>query len=326
MQASSSGAVEAPTAGTTAGATATNAVAPAEPIAEEALTAIALRLDSLVQSFEQHPIEQVRQDALEMLGLIDALHRDGIYRLVELLWTGSPAILEKALNDPAVNMLLELYNLVPQDLEPKQQAELALEQVRPYIQSHGGAVDVLDVVGGVVHVRLSGACQGCAGSAMTLKRGIEAALREGFPGFQSIEVHEPVDVAQRKVPQNFIPLQQVGAAPRTLNRPVFTPVGRLEDLPAQSLKAVDVEGKRILLCNVEGEVYAYGNECPGSSLPLEEGVLSGTVLVCPWHNCAFDARTGRRVDNGTGRLQVIPVAVRDGEIQLALNVEPVALG
>lgn len=297
-----------------------------EPTTEDSLAGIALRLDSLVQRFEQHPIEQVRQEALEMLGLVDALHREGINRMVELLWTGSPAVLEKALHDPAINIVLQLYDLVPGDPEPTEQAEMALSQVRPYIESHGGAVDILDVVDGVVHLRLSGSCQGCAGSAMTLKRGIEAALREGFPGFQSIEVHEPVDVTKRKLPANFIPLQQAGTAQRTLNRPVFTSVARAEDLSPGSLMGVQVGDKRILLCNVGGEVYAYGNECPGSGLPLDEGVLSDVVLVCPWHNCAFDARTGRRVDSGTGRLQVIPVAVRDGEIQLALNVEPVALG
>jgi nitrite reductase/ring-hydroxylating ferredoxin subunit/Fe-S cluster biogenesis protein NfuA len=297
-----------------------------EPPVEETLADIAVRLDSLVQSFEQHPSDEVRQAALEMLGLVDALHREGMNRIAELLWTGSPAVLEKALHDPAINMLFQLYDVAPGEPEPREQVEVALAGVRPYIESHGGAVDILDVVDGVVHLRLSGACHGCAGSAMTLKRGIETALREGFPGFQSIEVHEPVDLAQRKLHSNFIPLQQLGAGQRTLNRPVFNTVARAEALPSGSLMAVEVGAKRILLCNVSGEIYAYGNECPGSTLPLDEGVLSDVVLVCPWHNCAFDARTGRRVDGETGRLQVIPVAVRNGEIQLALNVEPVPLG
>ena len=280
----------------------------------------------MVQGFEQHPSEQVRQQALEMLGLVDALHREGMNRVAELLWTGSPAVLEKALHDPAINMLLQLYDLAPGEPEPIEQVEMALAQVRPYIESHGGAVDILEVVEGIVHLRLSGACQGCAGSAMTLKRGIEAALQENFPGFKGIEVHEPVDLIQRKLPTNFIPLQQLGAGQRTLNRPVFTTVARAEALSPGTIMAVEVGTKRILLCKIGGEIYAYGNECPGSTLPLDEGVVNGVVLVCPWHNCAFDARTGRRVDNGTGRLQVLPVAVRDGEIQLALNVEPVALG
>lgn len=297
-----------------------------EPLVDETLADIALRLDNLVQSFEQHPSEEVRQKALEMLGLVDALHREGMNRIAELLWTGSPVVLDKALHDPAINILLQLYDLAPGEPEPREQVEMALAGVRPYIESHGGAVDILDVVEGVVHLRLSGACQGCAGSAMTLKRGIETALREGFPGFQSIEVHEPVDLTQRKLPSNFIPLQQLGAGQRTLNRPVFSTVAHAADLQPGSLMAVEVKAKRVLLCNIGGEFYAYGNECPGTTLPLEEGVLSDVVLVCPWHNCAFDARTGRRVDGGTGRLQVIPVAVREGEIQLALNVEPVPLG
>lgn len=297
-----------------------------DDIPAENLGRIAVRLDALVQSFEQHPNEEIRQSVMEMLTLVDALHRDGIYRLVEVLWTGSPTVLAKALEDPAINVLLQLYDLAPGEPDPVQQAELALGQVRPYIESHGGVVEVLDAVEGIVHVRLSGACQGCAGSAMTLKRGIEAALQEGFPGFVRIEVHEPPELPKRKLPANFIPLQVVGATGKTLNRPVFTPVGGVETVPPGTMRGVDVSGRRILLCNIAGEVYAYANECPGSTLPLDDGVVNGTVLVCPWHNCAFDARTGRRVDNGEGRLQVIPVAVREGQIQLALNVTPVALG
>src|SRR5688572_4566590 len=82
-----------------------------EPPVEETLADIALRLDNLVQSFEQHPSEEVRQKALEMLSLVDALHREGMNRIAELLWTGSPAVLEKALHDPAINILLQLYDL-----------------------------------------------------------------------------------------------------------------------------------------------------------------------------------------------------------------------
>src|SRR2546423_222426 len=92
----------------------------------ESLGEIAMRLDALVQGFEQHPNEEVRQKALEMLALVDALHRDGIYRLVEILWTGSPAVLEKALQEPAINILLQLYDLAPGEPDPVQQAEAAL--------------------------------------------------------------------------------------------------------------------------------------------------------------------------------------------------------
>jgi nitrite reductase/ring-hydroxylating ferredoxin subunit/Fe-S cluster biogenesis protein NfuA len=296
---------------------------------EQSLEVIAHRLDGTVRYFEEHPNQEVRERVLEMLGLVDALHREGIRRLVELLWNGSPAVLEQALNDPAVNVLLQLYEFAPGELEPIEQAEMALMSVRPYIESHGGVVELLNVEDGVVHLRLSGSCQGCAGSAVTLKRGIEAALREGFPGFAGIEVHEPPQAPKRSIPANFIPLQQVGAPARAqpgLKRPVFTAVGQVESLPPGSLKGVVVEGKGILMCNVAGEIYAYRDACPGSDLPLHMGHLNDIALVCPWHNCLYDARTGKRLDGVEGRLDVIPVAVRDGEILLAVNVEPVAPG
>ncbi|HET7076610.1 MAG TPA: NifU family protein [Chloroflexia bacterium] len=292
--------------------------------AQESLAEVAARLDHLIQGFEQHPNQAVRDQALEMLALVDALHREGVRRLVEVLWQGSPTVLAKALADEAVTMLLQLYDLAPLELDPLEEVQAALESVRPYIASHGGAVEVLDVVEGIVHLRLSGACQGCAGSAMTLKRGIEAALREGFPGFQGIEVHEPVAVPQRGR-GGFIPLQAVGEA-RPLNRPVFTAAGSVESLPPGSMQGIVVAGKPILLCNVAGEIYAYRNACPGSDLPLDGGRLRDFTLLCPWHNCVFDARTGKRLDGESGRLDVIPVAIREGTIQLALNVAPVALG
>ncbi len=91
------------------------------------------------------------------------------------------------------------------------------------------------------------------------------------------------------------------------------------------MKGVEAEGIRILLCYLDGEIYAYRNACPDSVLPLDLGKLEGNTLICPWHNCLYDIRTGKRLDGGTGRLQVIPAAIRDGMIQLALNVESVPL-
>jgi nitrite reductase/ring-hydroxylating ferredoxin subunit len=46
------------------------------------------------------------------------------------------------------------------------------------------------------------------------------------------------------------------------------------------------------------------------------------VLVCPWHNCAYDARTGHRVDDRPDEpgLTVVPVAISDGVLKIAVNV------
>jgi Fe-S cluster biogenesis protein NfuA len=63
-----------------------------------------------------------------------------------------------------------------------------IEEVRPYIQSDGGDVELLKVEDNVVYVRLNGACIGCPSSMMTLKGGIEARVREEIPEIESVEM------------------------------------------------------------------------------------------------------------------------------------------
>ncbi len=287
---------------------------------QDSFDQVAQRLDSLVQIFEQHPIIQVRDEAMEMLGLIDALHREGLRHVVAALQAREPALLNQILEDPAVAMLLTLYDLMPPG--PREQVESALESLGPYIASHGCSVEVLDAGSGVVHLSLSCPSNGIAGAKQKLLHDIEVVLRERFPGFRSIDLHEPVEVSAPVEPGKFIPLQQV----RPITRPVFTPVAPIESFPPGTLSGIEADGAHILLCNLDGEVYAYRNACPGSILPLDVGQLKEYTLLCPWHNCVYDIRTGKRLDGGSGRLQVIPVAIHDGMIQLALNVEPVTKG
>ncbi|KAG1678494.1 hypothetical protein FOA52_014527 [Chlamydomonas sp. UWO 241] len=61
-----------------------------------------------------------------------------------------------------------------------QSVDAALAPVRPYLRSDGGDVEVVDVVGGVVLLRMTGACTSCAQSATTMRLGVEAALRRAF--------------------------------------------------------------------------------------------------------------------------------------------------
>ena len=64
----------------------------------------------------------------------------------------------------------------------------ALEDVRPMLQADGGDVELVAVTeDGVVQVRLQGACQGCPMSQITLKRGIETAVKQKVPGVASVE-------------------------------------------------------------------------------------------------------------------------------------------
>ncbi len=67
------------------------------------------------------------------------------------------------------------------------EVEKVLESIRPALQADGGDVQLVDIDGGVVKVRLLGACNGCPMANMTLKGGIEAALKERIPAVERVE-------------------------------------------------------------------------------------------------------------------------------------------
>jgi Fe-S cluster biogenesis protein NfuA len=65
--------------------------------------------------------------------------------------------------------------------------EKALEKIRPALRADGGDIELIDVVDGVVKVRLTGACGGCPMSQMTLKMGVEKVLKQQVPEVKSVE-------------------------------------------------------------------------------------------------------------------------------------------
>ncbi|MHC4661545.1 MAG: NifU family protein [Planctomycetota bacterium] len=63
----------------------------------------------------------------------------------------------------------------------------SLNLIRPMLQADGGDVELVEVVDGVVRVRLQGHCAGCPGAQMTLSMGIERKLKEDIPEVQRVE-------------------------------------------------------------------------------------------------------------------------------------------
>ena len=65
--------------------------------------------------------------------------------------------------------------------------ETVLDELRPYLMSDGGNVDLIEIDGPIVKLKLQGACGSCPSSAMTLKMGIERRLREKIPEIVEVE-------------------------------------------------------------------------------------------------------------------------------------------
>ena len=68
----------------------------------------------------------------------------------------------------------------------REKVEAALEEIRPHLQADGGNVELVDVSGGVVKVRLTGACGGCPMAAMTMQGGITRVIKEQVPEVKEV--------------------------------------------------------------------------------------------------------------------------------------------
>ncbi len=117
----------------------------------------------------------------------------------------------------------------------------------------------------------------------------------------------------------------------------FTEVATATDLVEGQMRAVQVDGRRVLLALVEGEPYAMGAVCTHERANLDEGTLMGHEIYCPLHFSCFDVRTGEALGPPADQAaNIYAVKVQDGrvfvsttpidpdELEAATAQEPVA--
>ncbi len=156
------------------------------------------RVAELTVSLLEGGDENVAAAVEELLDWLDVYHREGLGRLVEMVrqWRGE-LFLEQAALDPVAGELLATYSLGADSgsTAEEQVIQLALDDVRPYIHSHGGEVEVLSVSDGVVKLRMHGTCNGCTAADDTVTRRIEVSLREHWINFRRVELDEPTEAS-----------------------------------------------------------------------------------------------------------------------------------
>ena len=104
----------------------------------------------------------------------------------EKIQSGQPLIAER------------LKTRQPSDKELRAEVEKLLQtEINPYVSSHGGFIEVVDVRGSAVYVKLSGGCQGCASASVTLKQGIEEIIFTRIP-----QISKVVDVTDHSAGTN----------------------------------------------------------------------------------------------------------------------------
>ncbi len=101
----------------------------------------------------------------------------------------------------------------------------------------------------------------------------------------------------------------------------FKPAMREEELWVGEMAGVEVDGQRVLLLNVDGQVCAYEDRCGHRAVLLsQQGRLLGRRLVCRAHEWTYDACTGRGVNPDSVSLRRYAVEIAGGEIRVDVDV------
>ena len=146
-------------------------------------------MQDLIGRLDALPDPDTRALVEELLQSVMQLHGAGLRQILEIVRQAGPSgetIYAGLLADPALRDLLLVHDLHPLPLEKRLQQALA--KVLPYIRSHGGDVELLELVDGMARLRLSGTCQTCPSSTITLELAVRGALEEFCPDLAGFAV------------------------------------------------------------------------------------------------------------------------------------------
>jgi Fe-S cluster biogenesis protein NfuA len=139
-------------------------------------------LDGLLQEIEAIEDESARTTSVATIQTLLELYGEAMARIIARV---GPEMSQSLAGDELIAHLLLVHGLHPLPLEVRVRA--ALDSVRPYLESHGGDVELLRIVNGIAYLRLQGTCTGCSSSETTLKGLIERTLLDAAPDLEAIE-------------------------------------------------------------------------------------------------------------------------------------------
>jgi Fe-S cluster biogenesis protein NfuA/nitrite reductase/ring-hydroxylating ferredoxin subunit len=263
------------------------------------------RVQALTAQLDEVQDLQARAVADELVSAVIQLYGDGLERIMAAL-DEAPAVRDRLVDDGVVASLLLVHGLYPVDLETR--VREALDRVRPYMESHGGDVELLGVQDGVARMRLVGHCDGCPASESTLELAIKKALEDTAPDLEGLQV-EGVERPAFELPV----IQANGAEPAWTELKAATPAAGLT-------APVTVAGADVLVANVGGTLLAYRNACGWCRARLDDAPMTpGGTLTCPACDRRFELRRAGRSPDDDG-LQIAPVPLLRGQGRVRVAV------
>jgi Fe-S cluster biogenesis protein NfuA/nitrite reductase/ring-hydroxylating ferredoxin subunit len=276
--------------------------------------ALVARVEELTARLDEVADPVARDCAEELVGALMELYGEGLERILGIVGDEQRDALAA---DGVVASLMLIHGLYPVDLETR--VREALDSVRPYMETHGGDVELLGISDGVARLRLAGHCRGCAASASTLELGIRQALEQAAPDLQGLEVEGMTDEPDPEYgPPPLVELPMVhvnGAVPQ----PRWLDVPGLAHLGAGQVANVSIGDLRLVVANVGGDLLAYRDACAACGAGLADAMLEGSTLSCAACSHSFELRLAGRSTEGTGlQLAPLPLLRDGGEVRVAV--------
>lgn len=101
----------------------------------------------------------------------------------------------------------------------------------------------------------------------------------------------------------------------------WTDIADAQELPEGGRLCTVIEGKALVVLNVDGTPYAIANQCPHAGRPLEEGEVRGLTITCPYHGYAYNLKNGKNLEYPEFEPPVptYPVRIEAGKVQVDLK-------
>ncbi|MEJ7628444.1 MAG: NifU family protein [Nocardioidaceae bacterium] len=315
-------------------------MAPAEADVRKSdqLRATGERIDALLDaSASGGPV--ARERAEELVRLVADLYGEGLERVLTIMHEAGhlddEALAALAADDLVASLLL-VHDLHPYDVTTR--VEHALVSVRPYLGTHGGDVELLEVSAeGVVRLRLLGSCDGCPSSSVTLKLAVEGAIESAAPEIVAIEVETPTETAKPaagaiiSVDSLRSRLGTPGpAGPIGANGSSWETVPGLLTLEPGAVAAFTVDRNTILGCRIGTDLFAFLDRCARCDGSLATAVLArrlggavgDALLRCPACQARFDVRrAGACLDQEDLHLDPLPLLVNGDLVSVAVPTQ-----
>lgn len=274
------------------------------------------RVQDLTSKVDELADPRARQLAQELVATVIAMYGDGLARIMDVIGESREAgatIIDQLTQDGAVASLLLIHDLYPVSLQDR--VVEALDTIRPYMESHGGNVDLVSLEEGVATLALQGSCNGCAASRATLELAIKQALDEHAPDLAGLEVRGVTEPAAPPASGFELPVVQSGPELPMADEspPRWVPVAESARPRDGGLRTLTVDGVPLVLAEVSGALLAYADECASCGEPLGTAALDGPMLRCAACQVEFDLpRAGRAAGGEPLQLRPVPLLEAGG--------------